>query len=126
MNRLLTPHGTFGQTVLMMVFALFLCRALVPLGFMPGQGDAAGTMVICSGLSEKVIGVDADGNPVRGKSAESPCAFSINTAGLETPALIIALVPPVVVQAEMPQARHNLRVNLPYESRGPPAFLKTV
>jgi hypothetical protein len=66
-----------------MVFLGVLLQALIPLGFMPGA-NAATPIVICSGLGEKTIYVDDNGQPVEHQQdkAEKSCAFSLTAFGM--------------------------------------------
>jgi hypothetical protein len=65
-----------------LVFLAFAMQSIIPAGFMPDiNASAAGTkLVICSGIGEKTIYLDQDGQPVEHKEF-SKCAYSILSSG---------------------------------------------
>lgn len=83
----------FKMLAVAIVVTAVLVRALIPVGYMPGQ-DTAGayTIVICSGFGTKTITVDQDGVPVQhGDENNTPstnaehCPFAPVLAGGAVP-----------------------------------------
>ena len=117
-----------------LVLAAFLCRALMPVGFMPEFSKASGSflggmqMVICSGYMEKTINVTADHDPVAPHEQtvkKDTCPFAANSGGaLPTPilALLPVLLSPANVTIVINDAVTAPHPAQPYPSRAPPAF----
>lgn len=77
-------NGKLSAAGLWLLAAAVFCRALVPLGFMPNQGGAAGEfIVICSAGVIKTLRIEAEGGapgPIS-PSAEDPCPFRVLANG---------------------------------------------
>lgn len=110
--------------LLLLAFAL---KALIPAGFMPGQGEGGMTaLVICSGMGEKTIFVPADSAPSPAKESASsdPCAYHL--AALQKN---IISAPPILplpslqnsdIAPAAPAANLSTPVILAAAPRGPP------
>lgn len=75
------------QIVLVLAFAL---QALIPAGFMPGSAMAGTPVVICSGMGQKTVLLDGDGQPAEqqdhhGKDTHAPCPWSVLPVSLTPP-----------------------------------------
>jgi len=116
------------------VLAAFLCRALLPVGFMPEFSKAANgalggmQMVICSGYMEKTITVSADHDPAAPHdqaAKKDACPFAVGSGGA-LPAPILALLPVLLSPANVIMTINDAvsvpHPAQPYPSRAPPAF----
>lgn len=74
------------QIVLVLAFAL---QALIPAGFMPGSAMAGTPVVICSGMGQKTVLLDGDGQPVGQQddsdAGHAPCPWSVLPVSLTPP-----------------------------------------
>jgi len=113
-----------------LVLAAFLCRALLPTGFMPEFSKVAGgmQMVICSGYMEKTISVSVDHDPAAPHdqaAQKDACPFAVGSGGA-LPAPILTLLPvllsPANVIVTINDAVSVPHLAQPYPSRAPPAF----
>jgi len=113
-----------------MLIVLFAARSLLPAGFMlqPATGDDLLHVVICTSSGAKAVTLDADGEPVPAKPADSQdgtCAFAAavyaGLAGDTAPVVAVGLRYAAVVYAtpKRPQPAAN---NVGSASaRGPPS-----
>lgn len=83
------PQGPISTVIreacTMLLVAVFVFRALLPVGFMPDFGAEGMQLVICAGASEKAVTLDAEGKPMEGpahKGGFDICGFSVNMGGL--------------------------------------------
>jgi hypothetical protein len=113
---------TLRELVCILALAVFVCRALIPVGFMPDMQAGAGSfMTICSGYGDGTRDIETDGTPLK---AKPPCEFSINAGGVEPflkhvylPILYAINLIHVFVITAAP-AQYNAQ---PYPSRAPPS-----
>ena len=67
----------------------FVLQALIPAGFMPGSAMAGTPVVICSGMGQKTVLIDGDGQPAgqqeHDKNTHAPCPWSVLPASLTPP-----------------------------------------
>lgn len=107
-----------------MVALALLVLALIPAGFMPSFGaDGKIAIVICSGMGEKTIMVDADDAPASDQGtdacpyflAQSPVSVDVAVPVLLPPSYdVMAFIPPAVEQPE------EILILTP-PARGPPS-----
>lgn len=112
-----TPRTWIAHALLL----AFVCRALVPAGFMPDFGaltKGVFKVVICSAGGSKVVALDADGKPAHtsGAHASQPCAFS-GLAAVAAPDLGPDLHHPAFAQTAI--AKANTATALPPARAGP-------
>lgn len=124
----------FAPWIAALLLAVMLVRGLIPVGVMPDAEAAARggfPLVICTGLGERTILVDADGNPVNGGAgltAESPCLFAL-VLGTLVPLLAAILMALVVWSAAAPWVARRFPAFRPagppgpLSARGPPAAM---
>ncbi len=116
--------------IALILFPALWCRALIPVGFMPGSIDGLGiAMQLCTSDGLQTVIVDPNGNPIPhdGESRHNaPCVFAASASAAPLPSIVLALAH-VMVQARelvptlIPSASRALvRVRLP---RGPPALV---
>lgn len=128
---MIRPRNKISPFLLNLALLAFLARSLIPVGFMPGQGQGQGAgktypLVICSGAGPVTIHVPADKLPQSPHSHDNmPCpyaqAFAQGTLAdhpeLPQPLLVSEAVPayPQASLALVTAAKN-------YFSHGPPAF----
>jgi hypothetical protein len=121
----------FRKLFFSVLLLLFLVKSFVPIGFMPNislasLNDPFQTIVICSGLEEKIILVDQDGNKVSQTSDHQTnkniCEFSITTIFDSTPIQPIHIETAIVSFNYQVQQSFASLVYYPhsYQSRAPP------
>lgn len=70
------------QALRLLTFLAFITQVWIPAGFMP---DAhARTMTICSGMEQKTITLDGDGQPVQDHADKRTCAYAVTTMAAAT------------------------------------------
>jgi hypothetical protein len=102
--------GRFRHWLSQVVLFAFVCRALIPVGFMPDfTGAAKGVyrVVICTGYGPQSIDLDSNGKKIpskHGTSQHQPCAFSTSAtvASLNLPDVNVA---PLGIVAEVVATR---------------------
>jgi hypothetical protein len=113
---------------MMIVLLALICQFLIPAGFMPNLTGAGKTaLVICSGMGEKTIFVDAAGSgsdqtPASSHSGDT-CPYFLAQMGTDLPSLMIhplvmdfiSAKPVVTALALVPSTRFLLP-----EARGSP------
>lgn len=122
-NRRHSALMTLNGWVARLFLAVFMLRALIPVGMMPdAQAAAEGILkvVICTPAGAKTVALGADGQPVQDQGAihhDQPCAFS----GLATVALVAPDAPLLLAPIEVTlQTVPALAVTLPPSRAGPP------
>jgi hypothetical protein len=124
--------GKFRHWLSQVVLFAFVCRALIPVGFMPdfaGASKGVYQVVICTGYGPQSIDLDANGQKVptkHGTSHHQPCAFSTSptVASLNFPEVDVA---PLGIVAEVSatgtfEALPPVRAGPAVGSRAPPQF----
>ena len=106
------------------MMAALLVLALVPMGFMPSFGAGGKVaIVICSGIGEKTVLVDADEAP-GDHDASSSCPYFLAQSPVPMDAALPVLAAPVYEQAVFVIASDiapsDIRILSP-PARGPPA-----
>lgn len=105
----------------LLFLAVFL-QAIIPVGFMPGMGTA--TMVICSGMGQKTIAVDENGQPVEDvQQSGCPYAPVLSLHTVAPPALplsAIALYSDIKIPPTPIRAKSGIHPALP---QGPPSIV---
>lgn len=121
-------RGFLATCLLALLLLAFSAKALIPAGFMLGQGAGGMTaLVICSGMGEKTILVPADPASSQHKESASsdPCAYHL--AAMQKN---IASAPPVLPLPSLqgidnppaaPASNLSTPVILAAAPRGPPA-----
>ncbi len=74
-----TSLNALKSCLLLLALMGILVKGLIPLGFMPNFSEHAGTaIVICSGVEQKTIYVDQDGQPAQDVDHQfkAPCDFA--------------------------------------------------
>jgi hypothetical protein len=74
-----TSLNALKSCLLLLALMGILVKGLIPLGFMPDFSKHAGTaIVICSGIEQKTVYVDQDGQPAQdaGHQVKTPCDFA--------------------------------------------------
>lgn len=114
--------------LLFLAFAGLVARALIPAGFMPDVTQSGSmAMVICSGVSEKLVYLDDDGTvhdaPVQKAAAPCDYTLTVHLASLIVPvvALFLTDYDRFAVAASAAAAQYSAPP-LPYIARGPPVF----
>ncbi|HEY8190503.1 MAG TPA: hypothetical protein VIF12_07440 [Micavibrio sp.] len=108
-----------------LVFLAFAMQSIIPVGFMPDiDASAAGTkLVICSGIGEKIIYLDRNGQPVEHKEF-SKCSYSILSSGGQP--VYFALAAPVYFDNPAEPFYRIAKISglsfLTRDSTGPPAL----
>jgi len=109
----------YHQTFSLLVLAVFLLSALVPIGYMPAFAkDGTLSMVICSDQGPKTVLVDANGRAIDSKQTshhdgsdavhkKSPCPYALTALFGDVPASPLS-VPPVAVVAASDIILHDL------------------
>ncbi len=68
------------QSLFIILLFLLLVKSFVPIGFMPSSNLALNPIVICSGIEEKIIFVDQDGNQTdQSHHDNSICEFALSS-----------------------------------------------
>lgn len=122
--------GAIRWWTIRLLLALFVVRALIPIGYMPDFGAAGHgvfKVVICSASGSKMLTLDADGKAIPDQKSghhEQPCAFTglisvaqplLDTSPFIAPDFnIAAAISPLAVQ--LPPSRAGPQLG----SRGPP------
>jgi|GEM_PF-4705455 len=124
-NRVvLSVFGTYGflrHLTANLLLTVFVCLGLLPTGFMPSFARGDATVILCSGLEEKTVTTDDQGQPVH--KIEIPCAFSLNvSAAPEVQAVVLTARLYESVKPVFPTTIvvHGIDFG-PHPSRAPPA-----
>lgn len=76
------------EATLAWVVPVLLFRALIPVGFMPGQTAAGAlTVELCSGMGyqQSVVHFAGDGQPLPDRGSHDPCPFAASAGGAPPP-----------------------------------------
>lgn len=102
----------------MLLFCALLLRGMIPGGYMPDfdAADGQGFLVICSGVGERLLPVDGDGDGAAPADThqEGLCAFAM--LGIWSPLLLF-----VLLLVTLPPRR--LRQGIPLSLAGGPQWL---
>jgi hypothetical protein len=115
-----------------LVLFAFICRALIPIGFMPdfaGASKGVYRVVICTGYGPLSLDLNANGQRIpskHGTSHHQPCAFSTSAtvASLELPQVNVAPLGMVaeILSSGTFEALPPVRAGPAVGSRAPPQF----
>ena len=130
MIRFISALTRLRAALLLLALVAIVVRGLVPIGFMPGSQQEAGTtLVICSGVDTQTIYLDENGQPATPDDAHdksSPCVFSFAPLAFEPflPEIVQIAFDPVPVPVSLILATEQGSLSSsPYSSRAPPSSL---
>lgn len=116
--------------LLLLALVAVVLRGLVPMGFMPGSSQEAGTaLVICSGVDTQTIYLDENGQPAKPGEAHdksNPCVFSFAPLAFKPflPEIVQIAFDPVRPPVSLILATTQRALSAsPYSSRAPPSSL---
>ncbi len=130
MIRLSPALTRLRASLLLLALIAVVLRGLVPMGFMPGLHQEAGTtLVICSGVDTQTIYLDENGNPAKPGDAHdksNPCEFSFAPLAFKPflPEIVQVAFDPAPPAVSLILATAYGEISLsPYSSRAPPLSL---
>lgn len=115
----------YSHIIAALLFYVMSMSAMLPAGFMPGQGDNGQTIIICIGAFQAEVPVnDNDTHPTEAAHDNAPCAFSsVLSLDITTAPIIAGQMADHVMRPQMFGQATSQSSHYFYAERAPPTFI---